>query len=76
MLPLLSDGREKVALMGERPLVSVALGRAILPRVHTVQGYVIGGRQHKQACRCRACGLIRIRAREKMASRVLFEYHC
>lgn len=62
--------------MTERPLVSVSITRALLPRVHAAQGYVIGGRKHQRGCGCRACGLIRRRAREKMIRSLLFEQHC
>jgi hypothetical protein len=62
--------------MGARPLVAAALKRDTVPGVVASQGYVIGGANHKLGCRCRACGMIRRRARERAIHRALFTFHC
>jgi len=48
-----------------RPYVSTPASRSRVAGVRAA-GYVIRGTQHKPMCRCRACKVVRLRAREKL----------
>jgi len=56
-----------------RPLISASISSETLPRdAAGVRGYIIRGSRHRPGCRCRACKIVRIKARERAVKAHVF----